>query len=87
MPAGERFPCPADKTILNAAHAANILIPSSCRGGQCGSCLGRVLMGEIRYPNGLPQAITDSENRAGYALFCSALAASDLTIELATPNL
>ncbi|MDH3387280.1 MAG: 2Fe-2S iron-sulfur cluster-binding protein [Gammaproteobacteria bacterium] len=87
MPAGERFLCPADKIILNAAHAANILIPYSCRGGQCGSCLGRVLTGRIHYPNGLPQAISDSQDRAGYALFCSALAVSDLTIELVRPNL
>jgi len=82
MPSGEEFDCPAQVSILSAAHAANILISYSCRGGQCGSCMGKVLKGEINYPNGLPDAITDAQTEAGYALFCSAFASSDLTIEL-----
>ena len=85
MPSGEQFECPQDKTILNAAHAANILIPYSCRSGQCGSCMGRVVSGEIRYPDGLPEALSDVQSESGYALFCSAHATSDLTIELIEP--
>ena len=86
MPGGERFACPADKPILNAAHAANILISYSCRSGQCGSCMGRVIAGEISYPKGLPLAINAAEAKAGQALFCSAYATSDLIIEIIKPE-
>ena len=82
MPSGEQFDCPAQKSILTAAHAANILISSSCRSGQCGSCLGKLLSGDIEYPKGLPDALDRQRHVAGYALFCSARAASDLVIEL-----
>jgi len=86
LPAGERFDCPANKTILDAAHAANVLIAYSCRSGQCRSCIGRVIEGQISYPAGLPQAISTAESESGLALFCSAFAVSDLTIELFEPE-
>jgi CDP-4-dehydro-6-deoxyglucose reductase len=82
MPTGEQFDCLAQESILAAAHAANILISYSCRSGQCGSCLGKLLSGEIEYPKGLPDALGEQRYAAGYALFCSARAASDLVIEL-----
>jgi CDP-4-dehydro-6-deoxyglucose reductase len=83
---GESFECPAHKSILNAAHAADILISYSCRSGQCGSCLGRVLHGEVEYRDDLPDAISEQEVTEGYVLFCSAFAVSDLTIELLQPD-
>lgn len=86
MPDGELFQCPADKSILNAAHAAGILISYSCRSGQCGTCRGRVLCGDITYPGGLPDAIGDAEAEAGQVLFCSAYAGSDLVIEILKPE-
>jgi ferredoxin len=85
-PDGERFACPADKPLLDAAHAANILIAYSCRSGQCRSCLVRVHSGEIRYPRGLPAAIDVTEADSGLALCCSAFAGSDLVIELLAPD-
>jgi len=86
MPTGEQFDCPAQQSILAAAHAVNILISSSCRSGQCGSCLGKLLSGEIEYPEGFPDALGQQQHAAGYALFCSARAASDLVIELVEPE-
>lgn len=86
-PGGETFACPAGKPILNAAHAANILIAYSCRSGQCGTCRGKLHAGSVEYPQGLPPALDQAEAEAGYVLFCSARAVSDLTIELLTPDL
>jgi CDP-4-dehydro-6-deoxyglucose reductase len=86
MPTGDQFDCPAHKTILDAAHAANVLISYSCRSGQCGSCLGKLLSGQIEYPQGLPDALDQHSYEAGYALFCSAQATSDLVIELIEPG-
>lgn len=86
MPGGEHFACPADKSILDAAHAADILISYSCRSGQCGSCMGRVIAGKINYPKGPPVAIKASEAEAGQVLFCSAYPNSDLIIEIIKPE-
>jgi CDP-4-dehydro-6-deoxyglucose reductase len=68
------------------AHAANILISYSCRSGQCGSCLGRLITGEVSYPDGPPDALSQAQREQGYALFCSAYAVSDLIIELVQPE-
>ena len=87
LPSGECFDCPSDKVLLDAAHAAGVLISYSCRGGQCRSCLVRILTGEVAYPRGLPPALDDAEAAAGLALCCSALPKSDLAIELQTPGL
>ena len=86
IPGGERFDCESGEYILNAAHAANILISYSCRSGQCGSCMGRLHSGEVVYPKGQPDALDAEHRAAGYALFCSATAVSDLTIELLQPE-
>ena len=86
LPVDECFTCPADKSILDAAHAANVLLAYSCRSGQCRSCIGRVIDGEIDYPGGFPQAISREESDSGLALFCSAFAVSDLTIEILKPE-
>ena len=73
--------------MLSAAHRANILMAYSCRSGQCGTCRGRVLAGEIEYPHGFPDALSPAEAEQGYVLFCSAHARSDLTIEICPPDL
>jgi len=86
MPGDDQFECPADKSILNAAHAADILMPYSCRGGQCGSCMGRVIAGEAIYLDAIPDAINCDEVKAGQVLFCCAYARSDLIIEITKPE-
>ena len=73
--------------MLSAAHRANILMAYSCRSGQCGTCRGRVLQGEIEYPLGFPDALNDAEAEQGYVLFCSAYPRSDLTIEICPPEM
>lgn len=87
LPAGDKFACRPRQTILDAAHAANILISYSCRSGQCGSCLGRLLSGTVSYPLGQPDALSAAQAEAGYALFCSACPRSNLSIELLRPDL
>jgi len=48
--------------------------------------MGRLQQGEIHYPAGLPDAISAAQVEAGYVLFCSAYATTDLTIELMAPE-
>jgi CDP-4-dehydro-6-deoxyglucose reductase len=85
-PGGDQFHCPQGKTILEAALMANILISHGCRNGQCGSCRGQVIEGEIEYPNGFPDAISEAEAAQGDVLLCSAHPLSDVTIELRKPE-
>jgi CDP-4-dehydro-6-deoxyglucose reductase len=67
--------------VLEAALAAGLNLPHSCKSGHCGSCRARLLTGEIRYPGGRPLGITAEEERAGNILLCQARAQSDLTVE------
>ena len=78
---GKVFDAEASQPVLTSAHRANVLMAYSCRGGRCGSCRGRVLRGDIEYPGGFPEALSQAEAEQGYALFCSAYPRSDLTIE------
>jgi hypothetical protein len=48
--------------------------------------MGRLVAGEVVYPKGQPDALGQDQREAGYALFCSAFARSDLTIELLQPE-
>ena len=83
---GRVFDADAAQPVLTSAHRANILIAYSCRGGRCGTCRGRLLSGEIEYPNGFPEALTEAEAEQGYALFCSAYPRSDLVIDPGHPR-
>ena len=67
-----------DQTLLDAAAAAGLLLPHSCRDGVCGACKGKVLEGTVDYGQHGPQTLTDEEKAAGLALFCCATARSEL---------
>ncbi|MDX1604911.1 MAG: CDP-6-deoxy-delta-3,4-glucoseen reductase [Candidatus Competibacterales bacterium] len=71
------------ETVLEAALREGHVLPYSCRGGTCGSCVGRVVEGEVRYPDDRrPPALSEREATEGKALFCQARPASDLVIEV-----
>jgi CDP-4-dehydro-6-deoxyglucose reductase, E3 len=67
--------------VLQAALAAGLNLPHSCKSGHCGSCRARLLAGEIQYPNGVPLGLTAAEARDGQILLCQARPRSDLTVE------
>jgi CDP-4-dehydro-6-deoxyglucose reductase, E3 len=71
----------ATQPLLEAALAAGLNLPHSCKSGHCASCRARLLTGEVRYPGARPLGITPEEQRAGYILLCQARAASDLAVE------
>ena len=77
------------QSLLDAALAASLNLPHSCKGGNCGSCRARLLQGEIYYPNGPPLGLSDAEVDDGFVLLCQARARTDLCIEtreIATPE-
>jgi CDP-4-dehydro-6-deoxyglucose reductase, E3 len=80
-PHGRTVAVAADQPVLEAALAAGLNLPHSCKSGHCSSCRARLVAGEIRYPGGRPAGITAEEERSGHILLCQARARSDLTVE------
>ena len=80
-PHGRHITVGPDRPVLEAALAAGLNLPHSCKSGHCASCRARLLAGEIHYPNGVPLGLTAEEARAGNILLCQARAKSDLVVE------
>jgi CDP-4-dehydro-6-deoxyglucose reductase, E3 len=80
-PHGRLIRVKREQPILDAALAAGLNLPHSCKSGHCASCRARLRTGEIRYPNGRPLGITAAEEDAGNILLCQARPASDLVVE------
>ncbi|MGB3297119.1 MAG: 2Fe-2S iron-sulfur cluster-binding protein [Phormidesmis sp.] len=68
-----------DQTILSAAQAAGLDLPTSCNSGVCTTCAALILEGSVNQADGMGvgQALQDD----GFALLCVALPLSDLKIE------
>ena len=81
-PSGHQFTVKKDELILDAALRQDISFPYGCRNGACGNCLGKIISGDISYPEGLPVSLSEEDQAKGDALFCSAIAESSLEIEV-----
>jgi ring-1,2-phenylacetyl-CoA epoxidase subunit PaaE len=62
-------------TILDAALDAGVDAPYSCKGGVCTTCMGKVLLGEVKMDKNF--ALTDKEVSGGKVLCCQAHPISD----------
>jgi CDP-4-dehydro-6-deoxyglucose reductase len=80
-PHGRTLRVARGQAVLEAALAAGLNLPHSCKSGHCSSCRARLIAGEIHYPGVQPPGITPEEVRAGYVLLCQARARSDLAVE------
>ena len=80
-PHGKTLRVRADQPVLEAALAAGLNLPHSCRSGHCASCRARLVSGEIHYPNGRTAGLTAQEAQAGFILLCQARPRSDLRVE------
>ena len=81
QPSLHQFSADPDKSVLDAALAAGILLPYSCRSGACSTCKARVMSGTVEGGNSAAQILTPEEIREGFTLLCQARATSDLVIE------
>lgn len=72
------FPCGPEQSLLDAALAAGIEMPYSCRKGVCGSCAGPVVAGEVEGRNGA--AIRNEACAPDQVLYCMCTARSDVVI-------
>ena len=67
--------------VLEAALAAGLNLPHSCKSGHCGSCRARLLAGELRYPGPRPLGVSAAEAADGYVLLCQARPRADVTVQ------
>ena len=80
QPGGWQLPVRAGQTLLQAALAAAVRLPSSCRNGSCRSCLARLTSGQIYYQIDWPGLLA-AEKTDGWILPCVACADSAVVIE------
>ena len=78
-PGGWRFEASPGQSVLEAAEAAGVVLPSSCRNGTCRTCLCQMTAGAVRYRIAWP-GLSFDERREGCILPCVAEASAPLTL-------
>jgi ferredoxin len=81
LPSGWEFAAGEEASLMEAARAAGIALPASCRNGTCRTCICRLQAGSIRHKIEWP-GLSPEEKHEGWILPCVAVAASDLVLEL-----
>src|SRR5688500_6844336 len=81
QPHGRTIRVRPGQALLDAALAAGLNLPHSCKSGHCASCRARLVSGEIHYPNGRTAGLTAQEAADGHVLLCQARPLSDVTVE------
>jgi ferredoxin-NADP reductase len=67
------------QTLLEAAAAAGVEIPSACRQGQCGTCKTRLLAGDVRMT--AEQGLDPESKARGFVLTCVGYANGSIRLE------
>jgi CDP-4-dehydro-6-deoxyglucose reductase len=81
QPSGRQFSCEPDETILTAAIRAGVGLPYGCKNGACSSCKGKLLDGSLTHGAHQDKALSATDEKSGFSLFCVAKPHSDVTIE------
>ncbi|KPU88032.1 (2Fe-2S)-binding protein [Variovorax paradoxus] len=79
-PSGLAFETEAGTSVLKAAEAAGIEMPSSCPNGTCRTCICRLLEGEARHTIEWP-GLSAEEKAERWILPCVAEALGDIAID------
>ena len=72
------FPCRSDQTVLAAAEAAGVPLPSSCCSGVCTTCAAKLTSGSVNQPDAM--GVKAELREQGYALLCVSYPLSDLEL-------
>jgi ferredoxin len=73
------FTCSDDQTVLAAAEAAGVELPSSCCSGVCTTCAALLSEGSVHQPDAM--GVKAELQQQGYALLCVAFPRSDLKLQ------
>ncbi len=71
-------PVPAGQTLLDAAEAAGLELPSICRLGNCGACAVALLAGRVEMAD--CKGLSRRDREAGMILACQAVPRSEVLI-------
>jgi CDP-4-dehydro-6-deoxyglucose reductase len=77
---GREFDAAEGSSLLDAALAAGIVLPYSCRTGRCSTCKAKVRSGSTRAILG-ESGLTPGESDEGWILTCARTAVSDVVLE------
>ncbi|MGH8855329.1 MAG: 2Fe-2S iron-sulfur cluster-binding protein [Telluria sp.] len=80
QPGGLVFQADGATSLLQAAEAAGIALPASCRNDTCRTCICRLRSGAAVHLIAWP-GLSIEEKREGWILPCVAVARSDLELE------
>jgi len=69
------------ESILDSALRAGVNLPHSCKSGNCGSCIARLIEGEVSYPFGPPMGLNEEDRRNRSVLLCKAQAVGNVVVE------
>jgi len=83
-PGGQPFEVPPGHSLIEAALAAGVDLPRSCRNGTCRTCMARMVEGRVHYRIAWP-GLSFDEHDEGWILPCVAEPDTDLVIELINP--
>jgi ferredoxin len=78
-PDGQQFDAWADQPLLVSLEQGGMDWPSSCRNGNCRTCIGQLDNGSVRYEIEWP-GLSAEEKTEGYVLPCVAYPCSDLIL-------
>ena len=81
QPSQHQFNAQPDQSVLDAALAAGIVLPYSCKSGACSTCRGKVVRGTYEAGTSPAQILSAEDIEAGFTLFCQAKPTSDMVIE------
>ena len=73
------FLCRSDQTVLAAAEAAGVNLPSSCCSGVCTTCAALLSEGTVHQPDAM--GVKAELQQQGYALLCVASPRADLKLK------
>jgi ferredoxin len=81
LPLGVSVPVAPGQSLLEAALAAGIALPRSCRNGTCRACRCQMRSGSVGYRVDWPGLSLD-EQASGEVLPCVALPQTDVVMEV-----
>ena len=80
-PQGWTFEAGPRQSLFEAARAAGIILPTSCRNGTCRACISALVSGSVNYRVEWP-GLSSTEKEEGYVLPCVAIARSLLVLDI-----
>ena len=75
----------SDETILDAAKKAEIAVPSNCKNGTCGTCMMRLLSGNVTGLDPIPTALDEDWIADGAILSCISQITETCVIDVVPP--